>query len=66
MPPYIDGEYIAHHASPAPTAQPEPRRVSHEFCAEDRERIDKLMAAVSELVFQVRCLTAAMSETHGA
>lgn len=42
------------------------RRVSHEFCAEDRERIDKLMTAVSDLVFHVRCLTAAMSETHGA
>ena len=50
----------AKHERPA---RPEPRRVSHEFCLEDRERIDKLMATVGDLAQQLSLVLKEMRES---
>ena len=41
----------------------EPRRVSHEFCPEDRERIDKLIATVGDLAQQLSLVLKEMRES---
>ena len=50
----------AKHERPA---RAEPRRVSHEFCPEDRERIDKLMATVGDLAQQLSLVLKEMRES---
>ena len=50
-------------ARPARPVLAEPRRVSHEFCPEDRERIDKLMATVGDLAQQLSLVLKEMRES---